>query len=137
VPGDWIPTAGSYTLRFRTTNNTDSEPVLFKFVAKKGNQTLYVAAGIAVVSPFDWIPSQGYRGYLRVDYCSRRLRLRQVLALALAVMGYMLVKHKHSAKAFLVSFLNYEGMLVAEVRSRSVCVPLRSVRLASTDCAEL
>ena len=52
-------------------------------------------------------------------------------------MGYMLVKHKHNAKAFLVSFLNYEGMLVAEVRSRSVCVPLRSVRLASTDCAEL
>ena len=40
----------------------------------------------------------------------------QLLLLVLIVMGLLLWKNKHRAKEFLVSFLNFEGMLVIEVR---------------------
>jgi hypothetical protein len=40
----------------------------------------------------------------------------QLLFLMLIAMGYLLFKNKHRAKAFLVSFLNFEVVLVLEVR---------------------
>ncbi len=40
----------------------------------------------------------------------------QILLLTLAIMSYLLYKNKHRAKEFLASFLNYEGLLVVEVR---------------------
>ena len=40
----------------------------------------------------------------------------QILLLTLAVMSYLVYKNKHRAKEFLASFLNYEGLLVVEVR---------------------
>ena len=42
----------------------------------------------------------------------------QILLLTLAVMSYLVYKNKHRAKEFLASFLNYEGLLVVEVRER-------------------
>lgn len=40
----------------------------------------------------------------------------QLLVLTLIVMGYLLYKNQQRAKAFLLSFLNFEAVLVVEVR---------------------
>jgi hypothetical protein len=39
----------------------------------------------------------------------------QLLLLLLFAMGYLLYKNKHRAKAFLISFMNFEVVLVIEV----------------------
>jgi hypothetical protein len=59
LSGDWIKNAGLYTVRVRTTNGTDSEPVLFKMAVTEGNRQHYVKAGISAVSqwgPSDFLP---------------------------------------------------------------------------------
>jgi hypothetical protein len=42
--------------------------------------------------------------------------MRQLLLLTLIVMSYLLFKNRHRAKALLLSFLNFEVVLVVEVR---------------------
>ncbi len=42
-------------------------------------------------------------------------RLWQLLVLTLIIMVYLLYKNQHRAKAFLLSFLNFEAVLVVEV----------------------
>ena len=41
--------------------------------------------------------------------------MRQLLLLTLIAMSYLLYKNQHRAKAFLLSFLNFELVLVVEV----------------------
>ena len=42
--------------------------------------------------------------------------MRQLLLLTLIAMSYLLHKNRHQAKAFLLGFLNFELVLVVEVR---------------------
>ncbi len=42
--------------------------------------------------------------------------MRQLLLLALIAMSYLLFKNRHRAKALLLGFLNFELVLVVEVR---------------------
>ena len=64
--------------------------------------------------------------------------MRQLLLLTLIAMSYLLYKNQHRAKAFLLSFLNFELVLVVEVRPLHHLVmphPSVTTRLSLCSCA--
>jgi hypothetical protein len=65
------------------------------------------------------------------------LLVRQLLLLTLIVMSYLLFKNRHRAKAFLLGFLNFELVLVVEVRRHhhlSMPHPSVTTRLSLCSC---